>query len=37
MYEIMSRVRPEGWKRIIIFMLSAAKLEIFLKKYEIRA
>ena len=33
----MSKVRPEGCERRIIFMPSEARLEIFLKKYEIRA
>ena len=33
----MSRVRPEEWERRIIFMPSEARLEIFLKKYKIRA
>ena len=37
MNEIMSRVRPEELKRRIVFMLSEARLEIFLKKYKIRA
>ena len=35
MNEIMSRVRPEEWERRI-FMLSEARLEIFLKNYKIR-
>ena len=37
MNEIMSRVRPEDGERRIIFMLSEARLEIFLKKYKIMA
>ena len=37
MNKIMSRVRPEEWKRRIIFMPSEARLKIVLKKYEIRA
>ena len=36
MNEIMSKLRPEECKRRI-FMPSEARLEIFLKKYEIRA
>ena len=36
-YRIMSKVRPEECKRRIIFMPSKARLEIFFKKYEIRA
>ena len=36
MNKIMSRVRPEEWERRIIFMLSEARLKIFLKKYKIR-
>ena len=37
MHEIMSKVRPEECERRIIFMLSKMRLEICLKKYEIRA
>ena len=36
MNEIMSRVRPEEYKGIT-FMPSEARLEIFFKKYKIRA
>ena len=32
----MSRMRPEECERRIIFMLSKARLEMFLKKYKIR-
>ena len=37
MNEIMSKVRPEECERRILFMPSEAKLDIFLKKYEIMA
>ena len=37
MNEIISKMRPEERKRRIIFMPSEARLEIFLKKYIIRA
>ena len=37
MNEIMSRVRPEEWEKRIIFMSNKARLDIFLKKYKIRA
>ena len=36
MNEIMSRVRPEEWERII-FMPSEVRLKTFLKIYKIRA
>ena len=36
MNEIMSRVRPEEWERII-FMPSEVRLKFFLKIYKIRA
>ena len=37
MIEIMSKLRPEECERRILFIPSEARLEIFLKKYEIRA
>ena len=37
MNEIMSKLRLEECERRILFMPSEARLEIFLKKYEIRA